>query len=151
VIRTKGADRVVVDASLALKWVLDEVDSAAALALLNLWARQRLRALAPGWFACEVANALHQRVRRGQLNEGEARQLIRVLVNQVVLLDVEPATAERALTLAALLQRPITYDTQYAALAERERCELWTADERFWNAARARFAWVRWVGEQERG
>ena len=141
-------DRVVVDASLALKWVLDEVDSASALALLRLWARQRLRALAPGLFACEIANALYQRVRRGQLTHDEALQSLRALIGQVVLIDAEPALTARALTLATLLQRPTTYDTQYAALAERENCELWTADERFWNATRSRFAWVRWVGEQ---
>lgn len=37
--------------------------------------------------------------------------------------------------IAALLGRPATHDSQYTA--EREGCELWTADERFWNAVRA--------------
>lgn len=57
------------------------------------------------------------------------------------------ALCERALVIADELKRAAAYDTQYAALAEREGCELWTADERFWNAAKTRYPWVRWVGE----
>jgi hypothetical protein len=38
-------------------------------------------------------------------------------------------------------------DARYLALAERESCEYWTADERLWNSVRAQLGWVRWLGE----
>ena len=41
---------------------------------------------------------------------------------------------------------PAAYDAHYLALAEVEKCELWTADERLWNAVRSEVDWVRWIG-----
>ncbi len=50
--------------------------------------------------------------------------------------------------LAERFRRPATYDPHYLALAEREGCEFWTADERLWNAVKADLPWVRWLGER---
>lgn len=41
------------------------------------------------------------------------------------------------------------YDAYYLALAERFQGELWTADERFWNATQSTFDAVKWVGDAE--
>jgi predicted nucleic acid-binding protein len=54
-------------------------------------------------------------------------------------------TEARALLIDLELRN--AYDCMYAVLAEREGCEFWTGDERFWNVARSSFPWVRWVGE----
>jgi predicted nucleic acid-binding protein len=43
--------------------------------------------------------------------------------------------------------RPRAYDVTYLALAQLEGVELWTADERLYNAVKGKLAWVRWVGE----
>ena len=40
-------EAVVVDASLALKWVLDEPDSVAAVKLLNSWTDRGTKVIAP--------------------------------------------------------------------------------------------------------
>jgi predicted nucleic acid-binding protein len=46
------------------------------------------------------------------------------------------ADAERAIEIAALTGQRASYDSHYLALAERLGCELWTADDRFRDAAR---------------
>jgi len=47
------------------------------------------------------------------------------------------------------LGRPTTYDRHYLALAERFQCELWTGDERFYNAITRAIPWVKWIGHYE--
>jgi len=58
----------------------------------------------------------------------------------------QPGTHARALELAHRFGQPASYDAHYLALAERERCDVWTADERLWNAVREELPWVHWVG-----
>ncbi len=41
---------------------------------------------------------------------------------------------------------PATYEAHYLALAEREACDYWTADERLWNGVKGELSWVRWLG-----
>lgn len=48
---------------------------------------------------------------------------------------------------AAQLRRPTAYDAHDLALASEFGCEFWTANERLFNATRAKFPWVRWLGQ----
>lgn len=66
---------VVVDASLAVKRVLNERGSDAALAHLEEWVRAGVEMVAPPLISYEVANVLHQRVRRGTLAPADAGAL----------------------------------------------------------------------------
>ncbi len=50
------------------------------------------------------------------------------------------------MALAHQLRRPTTYDCYYLALAERYQCELWTGDQRFYNAVKDAIPWVKWIG-----
>ena len=138
----------VVDASLSIKWVLSEQPFLSeTVSLLNDWAQQQALVIVPSWFACEVANVLYQRVRAGTLTVDEAQANVLDIMAGATVLDFEPATALRALEIAHMLGEKASYDSQYLALAEHEGCELWTADEHFWNAARTDFPQVRWIGE----
>lgn len=144
---------VVVDASIALKWVVTEPDSAEAQALLDEWARQGMTLLVPTLYTYEVTNILRQRVRRGLMTPDEARADQSKLLSQNVTRDVrdqaqQRVQSERALVLANQHNLPATYDAHYLALAEREGCEYWTADERLWNTVKAQLPWVRWLGER---
>ena len=53
----------------------------------------------------------------------------------------------RSLELASLLDQGPVYDAHYLVLAEALECELWTADERFYVAARSVAQNVHWLGE----
>jgi predicted nucleic acid-binding protein len=54
------SDIVVVDASLALKWVLSESDSSAAITLLGEWNTRKVEVIAPALFAYEATNILYR-------------------------------------------------------------------------------------------
>ena len=51
----------------------------------------------------------------------------------------------RILELASQFKLPARYDAHYLALAEREQCEFWTADERLYNSVKDQLSWVRFM------
>ena len=138
---------VVVDASLAVKWLVEEDDSDKAHAALQSWVAQDITRIAPHLMPFEVANALHRRVLRGELNVGDSIRLIARLLASRLELHQPPDLHVRALQLASQLKQNAAYDAHYLALAESVGCELWTADERLYRAASLSIGNVRWIGE----
>lgn len=137
---------VVVDASLAVKWLVDEEDSDKAHAVLESWVTHDVTRIAPYLMPFEVANAIHRRVARGELSVDEgARMMTRLLASRLEL-HQSPGLHIRALELASQLRQGAVYDAHYLALAEEFDCELWTADQRFHQAA-ANVGNVHWIGE----
>ena len=116
----KGA---VVDASVAVKWVLEEEDSWMARGLVSL------RLLAPEFMLLECANVLWHRVRRGELDEAKVRAKLHWLSKSPVALVPDRDLIKPALDLAVTLAHPV-YDCLYLALAEDELLPLVTADRR---------------------
>src|SRR5215217_1332859 len=138
--------RVVVDSSLAIKWIFVEDWSAEAISQLRDWIDQGTERIVPSWFMCELANVMFQRVRDRLLSLREAQDNLRDIVRFVHILDAEPAVSVRALKVARDLAQRASYDAHYVALADQIGCELWTADARFWNAASPTFPFVKWLG-----
>jgi len=138
---------VIVDASLAVQWVVQEAHTREARVLLQDWESRQVRRAAPGWFAREIGNVFYNRVVRGLMTVNQAKVGVDVVLEHVILLDGAPAMTKRAIEFADEFNRPASYDAHYLALAEYLDRELWTADEQFWNATRATLPWVRWVGE----
>lgn len=106
-----------------------------------------MQRLAPALFWSEVNAALLKRRRQGQITPEIARGALTLLLATVSVRPFDALMADRALEIADGLALWKAYDSLYVALAEREGCELWTGDERFYNAAHAAFPWVRWLGE----
>ena len=138
---------VVVDASLVVKWLVEEEDSDRAHAVLRSWVTRDVTRIAPHLLPFEVANALHRRVLRGELNVGDSTRMVARLLESRLELHQPPGLHVRALQLASQLNQNAAYDAHYLALAESVGCELWTADERFYRAARPAIDNVRWLGE----
>ncbi len=65
---------VVVDASLAIKWVLLEHDSNTAITLLDTWISEGKGIIAPALFTYEVTNILHRQVATSKLSYDEAKR-----------------------------------------------------------------------------
>lgn len=141
---------VVVDASIALKWVLPEPDSPIAVALLDQWLTNGVRIIAPSWFAGEVANILYRRSRRGTFTIQDAHQALTGVLDVVERMPESPEEAHRALDVASATDRSATYDAMYLALALVVGAEYWTADEIFSNATKAVYPQVRWMGANVR-
>lgn len=120
---------LVVDASVAVQWALNEAGTTRALAL-----RHEEGLIAPSLIATEIGNALWKAVRRGHVARAEALDtMAAILIPFDALVPVEDLRS-RALEIALELDHPI-YDCFYLALAERERCPLVTADKRLLAAA----------------
>jgi len=122
---------MVVDASVALKWVVAEPDTPQALALL------RSRPLiAPDLLLYEVANVLWLRVKRGPLAARDAPKALAEVRGALAAIASGAELVESALALSIALAHP-AYDCIYLALAEREELTMVTADDRLWRAVQA--------------
>jgi len=121
---------IVVDASVALKWVLDEPGTEAAIALLTD------ELIAPELWLAEAANALWRHVRLGEASTAEALARIDELANAPVTSVSMGPYVRRALQIATEIRYPI-YDCLYLALAEDRQTYVVTDDRRFFAAGSA--------------
>ncbi len=119
---------VVVDASVAIKWVVDETGSAAAAALLD---GRTLHA--PALLFVEAANAFWVMARRGAISRAGAADALDLLRRAPLVAPNEDLVPE-ALRLAQMLDHPV-YDCVYLALALVREIPVVTADRRFVAAA----------------
>lgn len=115
---------MVVDASVAVKWVVPEAGSDAASDLLSreLWA--------PSLWLAEAANALRKKSRRGEITEDEARRRAQDLVDAPIEPIELPILLPTAMRMAGELGHSI-YDCFYLAAALLRGVALVTADRRF--------------------
>ena len=122
---------IVIDASVAVKWVLPEPATDEALAL------QDEQLIAPELWLAEAANALWRHVRVGEITPEQALARMHELTRApVVSLPIEPHV-ERALAFAIELAHPI-YDCLYLAVALTRDTYVVTDDRRFVAAANRR-------------
>ena len=131
------SDFVVVDASVAVKWLVREAHSVEALALATSWAAAGITLVAPYLMPAEVSNALHKRVLSEEPSVVAASRQIELLLASGVELIETPSLHVRALELASEFDQRAAYDAHDLALAEELDCEFWTADARFYRAAPA--------------
>ena len=127
----KDAAAAVVDACVAVKWVVEEAGSDTARSL------SPTRLEAPDLLLIECANILWKKVRLGDLSPRDAAVRLDVLMVAPVKLTAGGELLKSALELALELQHPV-YDCMYVALALRRDIPLVTADERLAAAVRKR-------------
>jgi predicted nucleic acid-binding protein len=116
---------IVIDASVALKWVFQEAGSREAVAL-------RSEAMAaPDLLLIETANALWHQVNVGLISLHQAEQRWRAIADAPVDFSRSDVDLPEALRLAGEIDHPV-YDCLYLALARRLRTVLVTADRRLY-------------------
>lgn len=123
--------RVVVDASVAVKWFVPEELSADAQTLLSA----EYELLAPDLLWAELGNALWKKHRRGELDQRTARRLLRDFARVPIEFHASERWTDAALQLA-IRQGLTVYDGLYLALAAGSECRLVTADRRLHEACR---------------
>lgn len=116
------SDVVVVDASLAVKWLVLESDSEQAYVLASSWAQTGTQLVAPYLMPVEVANALRRRVIRGEVTPEDARDLLEGLLSSGIELMEPPGIHSSALALARTLGQDAVYD---AHPFDRLRTSTW--------------------------
>lgn len=123
---------LVVDASVAVKWFVEETDHVAARVLM----KQRIRRSAPDIILVEVANALRNKVRLGEISLDQADLAMETLPACFVDLVPCPNLIDRAYRLAVTVNHPVP-DCMYLACAEYIRGSLVSADIAFLKKCRA--------------
>lgn len=133
-----GAVQIVFDANLWLNIALAvHPFHAQASQLLGDCLASGVEIIAPALWETEADSSLRMMRVRKEINrkaEIAAQQLLNVAPVRV---EYEPRLRLEAQRIADQLKHPRVYDATYAALAHLHGCELWTADQRLFNAAQA--------------
>jgi len=116
---------LVIDASIAVKWVVEEHNTPEALTL-----RQKAKLIAPELLVAECANILWKKVKREELLKQEALLAARLLQGAEIELLPTRSLFEAATRMSIEIDHP-AYDCLYLALAVEKECPFVTADERF--------------------
>ncbi len=123
--------RIVVDASVAVKWFLPEELSTEARQLLT----PEYELLAPDLLWAEFGNALWKKHRRHELDQRTATSLLQDFSRVPIGYHASRQWSAPALELA--IRHGVTvYDALYLALAVGSGCRVMTADRRLQDACR---------------
>jgi predicted nucleic acid-binding protein len=129
------------DSCVAIKWLMAEPDSATALRVRNDFAAGRLELIAPDVFPVEVAHALTRAERQGRITPAQGRTHFQDFVTTLPVLQPSLPLLARAYALSSQYRVGV-YDCLYVALAEREGCELVTADDKLVKSLRPHFPFI---------
>ena len=116
-------ERLVIDASVAVKWVVTETGSELAEPLLGS------ELVAPDLLFAECANILWKKVRRGELTKEEAAVAAQTLEQADFTVVSTKGYLGAATSIAIELDHP-AYDAVYLAAAEAHGLRCVTADDR---------------------
>lgn len=120
---------IVADASVAVKWYVAEIYTPEAEKLLD----GLYEIHAPELILPEFGSIIWKKVRRRDLTEKEATQIINAFSRQSITFHSHQSLL-RAAFAGAQLSGQTVYDWSYLALAVSLSCEFVTADERFYKS-----------------
>lgn len=132
----------VIDTSVAFKWVVSEIGSDKALLLRDDFRNGIHELQAPDIFSLELAHALTRTERQGRIPVGKAAVLWGDVMAQPPSLVAGASLIPRAIDISSQIRIGV-YDCVYIALAEQEKCEFITADDKLVNNVQQQFPFVR--------
>lgn len=138
---------VVVDASVAAKWVLPNVDEPfyqEALRLADLFTAGRLEFIVPDLFWIEMGSVLWKAKRSNRISSREFEESLAILHSREFKSAPAKPLLTRSLSIAVEFNRSV-YDGAYIALAEANSTVMITADEKLANAVSSKLP-VVWLG-----
>lgn len=134
--------KYVLDSSIAVKWVIAEADTAKAIRLRDDIRSGAHEVIAPDIFPVELAHAIAKAERQSRINLGDGVPFLADVLCTLPGLRTGLPLLARAFELATSLRIGV-YDCLYVALAEREQCELITADDRLIRTLQSQFPFVK--------
>jgi predicted nucleic acid-binding protein len=133
---------LVVDCSVAAKWVVPEPGRDEALRLLDRAAEGELTLIAPDLLLAEFASLVAKRVRRKQLSTSQAEEAFALLCQFAPRLYDMQVLLPVALRMSVRSQLSL-WDCVYIALAMEHECQMVTADRRLFRGSIARHTSVK--------
>lgn len=134
--------RLVVDASVAIKWYAPEIYEQEATRLLA----GSYELNAPELIIPEFGNIVWKKERRGEFSASSAQEVVKAFQSTDLVFHPHGNTATAAFAGAGLTGETV-YDWTYLALAVSLSCQFVTADEKFYKSLektslRAHLIWV---------
>jgi len=133
--------KYVLDASVALRWVISDPTSAKAIQLRDDYQNGIHELLAPDIFIGEVANALTKAERQKLIPIGDAVPLLGKVLSAPPILRSYVPLVKRATEISSRTRSGF-YDCLYLVLAEQQRCEFVTVDQKLVNNLQPSFPFV---------
>src|SRR5438874_80110 len=121
--------KYVLDVSVALCWVIPRPLSPKSLLLRDQYRKNIHELIAPSVYPYEIGNALTKAERQKLIPIGDARRLSRDILSTSPVLQSTGLLFYRAMDISSQTRSGF-YDCLYVAMAERESCELVTADDK---------------------
>ncbi len=136
---------IVVDASVAIKWFVEEIHSEAAALLVD----PAIEISAPDLIGPEFGNILWKKIRRREVARAAAADILAAFQTTGIVTYPSADLLPAALEIAGELERSL-YDSLYLALAVARDCQLVSADQKFVSAiiASPLGNHIRFVGEE---
>ncbi len=118
---------IILDASVALSWLLPGEESARTLLLKKKAVdNPDWQLFTPPVFWCEIANTLWVAVKRKRINEMNARDALNALMDFDI--SVRPTDPLEDLVIS-IEENIAVYDSSYLSIAKNLNAELWTLDK----------------------
>jgi predicted nucleic acid-binding protein len=133
--------KYVLDSCVAFKWVLTEPFSDKAQALRDEFRKGACELIVPDIFAVEVMHALTKAERQGRISPPQGGVLWADVMTTPPQSFPSFPLIPRAYQIASAA-RIAVYDCVYVGLAEREACELITADDKLVRTLRPSFPFI---------
>jgi predicted nucleic acid-binding protein len=130
----------VVDASVAVKWVLPgEPYEENALRVKKNHILGIAHAYAPSFMVLEVGNSLWKAIKQKRITQEDAHEALRTLDDlQISLYELNWSDVSTVLTLAGKADLTI-YDASYLFLSEKIQAQVITADDKMYQKAKDNF------------
>lgn len=121
--------KLVLDSSVGFKWHIREVGSDQALHIRDDFRKGITGLIAPDVFPVEIAHSMTKAERQGRITPAEGAIRMQDMLALLPDLHGSLPLLPRAYEISSQTRQGV-YDCLYVALAEREGCELLTADEK---------------------
>jgi predicted nucleic acid-binding protein len=134
--------KYVLDSSVGFKALVPEALSDKAGLLVQDYKNAIYELLAPDVYATEVTHALTRAERQNRITPSQGSILFTDLTNSLPKLVPSLLLLPRAYEVSSQMRIGV-YDCLYVALAEREKCELATADDRLVKSLQGQFPFIK--------
>jgi predicted nucleic acid-binding protein len=135
------------DANIIVRWMVPQQVDPAVCDLVESWLEGGTELVGPALLYSEVTSVIRNQVHRGNLERDDGDQILGLFLRLGITRVDDARLYRRGYELATKYGHARAYDAHYLAVAEREQCLLWTADDELYETTTAELPWVRHTRE----